>query len=291
MKNICWLLCLLFCNQLLFAQEESMLEGVEEKEPKKQYVTNAFKSSRVINSHSMEFIGKGTLDFRILHRFGRVNQGLDQFFGLDQASMRMGFDYGVAKNFTVGIGRSTFNKELDGFVKLRPVWQAKGGSPVSVIALAGITFNSTKNTVPGTEKSFSERLAYYYELIIGRKFSTRFSAQLNPVVLHRNVTEPADENDIIVIGVGGRMKLTKRLALVADYSYVTNGLPGKQNKNPLSIGIDIETGGHVFQLHFSNTGGMNERAFITQTTNSWTKGDIQFGFNLSRVFSVGKKKK
>jgi Membrane bound beta barrel domain (DUF5777) len=291
MQKFKGLLLLMLITQLVYAQDESMLKDVEDSTPVKQYVTNAFKSSRVINSHSMEFIGKGVLDFRILHRFGRINQGFEQLFGLDQASMRMGFDYGITKNFTAGIGRSTLNKELDGFIKFRPVWQAKGGSPVTVVLLAGMTFNSTKATGQATEKNFEERSAYYYEMIIGRKFNDRFSLQLNPILLHRNAVDVTDENDIYAIGIGGRFKITKRLALVADYSYVVNGLPQKLNQNPLSIGIDIETGGHVFQLHFSNTGGMNERAFITETTNKWAKGDIQFGFNLSRVFSIGRKRK
>src|SRR5882757_165242 len=124
-KTLTSLFTLIVLQQGLLAQE-SLLKGVEDSTPHKQYVTNAFKSSRVINGHSMEFIGAGVLDFRILHRFGPVNQGAQQFFGLAQASMRLGFDYGLTKNLTIGVGRTTTKKELDGFIKYRPIWQATG---------------------------------------------------------------------------------------------------------------------------------------------------------------------
>src|SRR5438477_3794158 len=99
------------------AQNEDLLKLVKNDTAKKEWATGAFKSSRVINGQSMELIGKGVLDVRILHRFGLVSNGAKEFFGLDQANMRMGFDYGLLTNLTIGIGRSTLNKELDGFIK------------------------------------------------------------------------------------------------------------------------------------------------------------------------------
>ena len=258
---------------------------------RKEFVTNAFKSSRVINGHSMEFIGKGVLDFRILHRFGPVNDGIKEFFGLDQASMRMGFDYGLSKNFTIGIGRSTLQKEMDGFVKFRPVHQATGpgGSPISLVLVAGMTVITEENDDSAKEVSFSSRAGYYYQAIIGRKFNQRFTLQLSPTLVHRNEVLANDDNDIYALGIGSRFKLSKRIAFVVDYFYIFNGLPKEEYYNPLSLGVDIETGGHVFQLHFSNATGMNERAFIKETYNDWGKGEIRFGFNLSRVFTIGKK--
>lgn len=268
--------------------QDDMLKGIEDSTPKKERVTNAFKSSRVINGQSMEFIGAGVLDFRILHRFGPVNGGVDQFFGLDQASMRMGFDYGISKNISIGIGRTTFKKELDGFIKYRPIWQTKGpgGSPVSVVLVAGMAIQTGKNTDPAKTVTFNSRVGYYYQAIVGRKFTQRLTLQVSPTLVHRNEVVLADENDVYAVGLGGRYKITRSLAFVVDYFYVANGLPHSTGTNPLSVGVDIETGGHVFQLHFSNTSGMNERAFITETTNKWGKGDIQFGFNLSRVFTL-----
>lgn len=283
----------LFSGLLAFSQEEDLMKSLGVDTVLKEYVTSAFKSSRVINGHSIEFIGKGVLDFRILHRFGPVNQGIKEFFGLDQASMRMGFDYGLGKNLTIGIGRTTLQKEIDGFVKFRPVHQAvgPGGAPISVVLVAGMSVITLENDDPAKDVTFKSRLGYYYQAIIGRKFNKHLTLQLSPTIVHRNEVLLNDDNDTYALGIGGRLKLSKRVAFVADYFYVFNGLPKEQNYNPLSLGFDIETGGHVFQLHFSNASGMNERAFITETFNDWGKGDIQFGFNLSRVFTIGNKNK
>ena len=279
-------LLFLLTGYFVSAQEENLLVGVDNPSHRKEVVTNAFKSSRVINGHSMEFIGKGVLDFRILHRFGRANDGVSEWFGLDQASMRMGLDYGLGKNLTVGIGRSTFKKEADGFLKLRVLSQKTYGTPFSVVVVTGMSVYTFKNTDPLHEVSFSSRAGYYYQSIIGRKFSRKFSLQLSPTLVHRNIVPAGDVNDTYALGIGGRFKLSKRTALVADYFPVLNRPSTSDTRNSLSLGFDIETGGHVFQLHFSNSTGMNERAFITDTHDSWGKGEVRFGFNLSRVFTV-----
>jgi Membrane bound beta barrel domain (DUF5777) len=289
-----FLIIFLFITLHLFAQAD-LLSLVEKKgEKKKEYITNAFKSTRVINGHSMEFIGKGVLDVRILHRFGPINSGFNNLFGLDQANMRFGFDYGLFKSLTIGVGRSNVGKEWDGFIKFRPIWQSKGGrwpSPVSVVLITGATI-STAPWADATRKNFfTSRMAFYNELIIGRKFSERFSFQLAPTFVHRNIVPlSTDANNIYALGIGARLKLSKRTAFVVDYHYIAKGLDRQIYKDPLSVGFDIETGGHVFQLHFSNATGMNEKAFLTNTTNDWGKAEIRFGFNLSRVFTVGKHK-
>lgn len=274
----------LFLSKTIFAQDDMAALLDEGTKPEKKYIKNAFKSSRVINSHSMEMIGKGSLDFRILHRFGAINQGIYELFGLDQASMRMGFDYGITKNLTVGVGRSTLNKELDGFIKYRPLWQSET-SPISIVLISGMTCKTIRFADPNRTNYFSSRLGYYHQMIIGRKFSENFTMQLVPTVTHRNLVEKADDDNTVgSMGIGGRYKLSKRFAVLADYSYLFNGYPQQFNENPFSIGCDIETGGHVFQLHVSNTRGMNERAFLTETTQNFFKGNIYFGFNLSRMF-------
>ncbi len=285
------ILSFLFFNfypyNLLYAQDD-LLSELEDK-PKKEYVKNAFKSSRVINGQSMEFIAHGVLDFRILHRFGSVRGGAYELFGLDQASMRLGFDYGVTKNLTLGFGRSTFNKEYDFLVKYRPMWQSKGlhARPFSIILVSGMTINSVKWADKTRKNYFSSRLGYYFQMIIGRKFNGRFTLQLMPTMVHRNlVALTSDHNDIYSIGLGTRVKVSKRMAIVFEYFYIINGRPKSFVYNPIAIGIDIETGGHVFQLHFSNSRGMNEKAFITETTNNPFKGNISLGFNLSRVFTI-----
>ncbi len=267
-----------------------LLSALKPEKRTRQFITSAFKSSRVINGHSIELIGKGVLDVRILHRFGYVNEGVRNLFGLDEASMRMGLDYGIGKNLTIGIGRSTIKKELDGFIKYRPLHQSEGaaGSPISVVWISGITLQTLKWAYPDRNNYFSSRMGYYHELIIGRKFSNIFSMQLAPIVVHRNLIDSVkNSNDTWALGIGSRIKISKRVAFVVDYHPI---LSGKQTGtfNPLSLGFDIETGGHVFQLHFSNATGMNEKEFITNTTGNFWKGDIRFGFNLSRVFTITK---
>ena len=287
-KNIVFILLLIMVSAI-HAQEGDLLKDVDSG-PEKEYVTNAFKSSRVINGHSMELIGAGVLDFRILHRFGQVDQGSYEMFGLDQASMRMGFDYGISRNLTIGIGRSTLRKEFDGFLKYRLLQQSKGKNsfPFSFILVGGSTLYTLKSA-DSVKKSFNSKVSYYYQGIIGRKFNSRLSLQLTPTILHRNFVEAGDKNETFSLGFGGRFKLSKRVAFVCDYFMNMNGFPKERFEDPLSVGIDIETGGHVFQLHFSNTAGMNERAFITETTGKWGKGEVRFGFNLSRVFTIKKK--
>lgn len=274
---------------------QSMLDSLGmEDAPQKEYVKNAFKSTRVISSQSLEFLGAGVLDFRILHRFGRVNSGSYQAFGLDEARIRIGLDYGITKRLMVGIGRSSYKKELDAFAKYRLVWQSTGEKsiPFSVILVTGITDNMMKFDDPDRKNYYSSRLAFFHQVIIGRKFSDAFSLQIAPTMVHTNLVQTADDNhDIYSVGVGARLKLTKRLALTADYFYQ---LPDQLPDNiqmPLSLGFDIETGGHVFQLHFTNALGMNERVLNTETDGKWDKGDIHFGFNISRVFTIVKKNK
>lgn len=286
--NIVFCFCLV---PSIYAQTD-LLKGIEDSAPKKEFISSAFKSTRVVNTHSIEMLGAGSMDFRILHRFGPINQGFEQFFGLDQATMRMSFDFGITKDLTLGIGRSTFKKDVDAFVKYRIVQQSKGprSTPFSLIAVAGLSTYTYKNPDPTKPFTFSDRSAYYLQAVIGKKVNTNFSMQLSPTLVHRNTVLPNDENDIYAIGLGTRYKISKRMAIIVDYFYVANGLPNKIGTNPLSVGLDIETGGHVFQFNFSNTAGMNERSFITETVNSWSKGEIQFGFNISRIFNIRSKK-
>jgi Membrane bound beta barrel domain (DUF5777) len=271
------------------AQNESLLTGLEDSTPVTQKITGAFKSTRVINAHSMEMLAKGNLDFRILHRFGFLSTGLKQFFGLDQASMRMSFDYGITNNFTIGIGRSTFRKEIDAFAKGRIFQQTKGAKefPFSLVVVGGYAVH-TDESFAVVKPDIVDRSSYYLQTIIGRKFNSKFSMQLSPIFVHTNFPVVlTDDQNIFAFGGGARYKVSKRMALTLDYHHHFGKLDPSFT-NPLSLGIDIETGGHVFQLHFSNATGMNERAYITQTTGDFFKGDIRFGFNLSRIFKVGK---
>ena len=289
-----------FISSGIFAQDTTdiykMLENDLKTEEKNQteYVTAAFKSTRLINGHTIVNTAKGILDLRISHRFGTLNKGAYELFGLDNATMRLGFDFGLTNNLMAGIGRSTFEKTFDAFFKLKILRQSTGKQqmPVSLSYVPTIALKTLKVDDPNKKNYFSSRLFYTHQLIIGRKFSEGLSLQLMPSFIHRNLAaRVSDPNDILAIGMGGRQKLTKRTSFNIEYYYQLPGhkLPG--TTNALSVGFDIETGGHVFQLHFTNSEGMAERQFISETTGSWGDGDILFGFNISRIFDLSKKHK
>jgi len=263
----------------------------EKEEPITDIVTATFKSTRVVNGHSIENVGAGILDFRILHRFGQFSDGAYNLFGLDQASIRLGLDYGITKNWMVGIGRSTFEKQYDAFTKVRLLSQTTGGKnfPISVSYAGTMIYKSVKNTNTAYVPYESDRFSFGHQLIIARKFGDYFSLQLTPTYFHYNLVEKQNlPNDFKSLGIASRIRLSKRLNLTGEYYYRFDKLPGYQNS--LSVGFDIETGGHVFQLHMTNSTGMTERTFINETTGEWGKGNIRFGFNVSRVFTVRKPK-
>ena len=286
-------LLFLLINATPVYSQEDLLSLIEEEE-ETTLVTSAFKSTRVINSHSLENVAGGVLDFRINHRFGMLNTGSYELFGLDQASIRLSLDYGITNRLTVGLGRSTYKKEVDGFLKYKLLWQSEGAKvvPVSVILVSGMTIDGLKWEDPDRKNYFSSRLGYYYQVIVGRKFSEKFSMQLSPIMVHQNIFESADDpHDIFAIELGSRIKISNRIALTLDYFYAFPDQLPDEIQNSLAIGFDIETGGHVFQLHFTNTTPMNERRIITETTGKWGKGDIHFGFNISRVFTLSDSRK
>ncbi len=285
------IIALLICplTNILRAQETSLLDEVKDSVVETQYVTAAFKSTRVIDGQSIEMLGKGSLDFRILHRFGPISGGVDNLFGLDQSYVRFGFDYAPVNDLLVGIGRSSTKKEIDGFVKFRLLQQSRGATvlPFSLVLVAGAVVNTLPFNDPTIPNYFTSRLNYFFQPLIGSKLTDAISVQLSPTFLHRNlVALSTDPNDIFALGIGGRIKITSRIAFMVEYFHPFNGLVKGVNQDPLSIGFDIETGGHVFQLHLTNASGLNERAFLTDTFNKWAKGEIQFGFNISRVFQL-----
>jgi hypothetical protein len=274
--------------------QDDLLGMLDQAEPKKLVPVKAtFKSSRVINLQSVETVAARNLDFRISHRFGRLNSGAYNFFGLDQATIRLGLEYGLTDRVTVGVGRSSFEKYFDGFVKAKLLRQTKGqgrGVPLSVVWFSSAGLTSLRFENPAQNEDFGSRLTYTHQLIIGRKFSERFSLQLSPTYLHRNlVATDAEENDVYALGIGGRVKLTKRLSFNGEYVYLRPGFTAGHGTNSLSLGFDIETGGHVFQLHVTNSQGMTEQAFIARTTGKWSNGDLFYGFNVSRTFALGGK--
>lgn len=270
---------------------QDLLSVLGEDEETVEYATAAFKTNRVINLHSVENTAKSVLDFKISHRFGFLNSGVDEFFGLDNATIRLGLDYGITDNFTIGIGRSSFEKTLDGYLKYRFLRQSSGKKnvPITAALLATSAIRTLPFSDPDRENVFKHKVFYTYQLILGRKFSENFSLQVAPTLVHRNLVATAEEeNDLIAIAIAGRQKLTKRIALNAEYIYTLPDQLAEGYYNSFSIGFDIETGGHVFQLHFTNSTSMIEKGFIGETVGDWGNGDIHFGFNVSRVFTLSK---
>lgn len=256
-----------------------------------EYATATFKSTRIINGHSIERMPEGQLDFRIAHRFGQLNTGAYNLWGLDQANIHFSLEYGVTNWLMLGIGRGTYEKTYDGFLKLSVLRQSKGDRfmPVSVSWFSGLAINSLKWS--GTDKpDFWHRASYVHQLLIARKFNERFSLALNPAFVHRNLVKTElDPNDIWALGAGFRFKLTRRFSLNGEYYYVIppeNDFPSLETFNPLSIGVDIETGGHVFTIMLTNSLAMIEKGFIGETTGEWQNGGIHLGFNISRVFNL-----
>lgn len=281
---------LLFCCSELLAQE-SLLDLLEEDETT-EYITASFKTNRVINLHSLESTSEGVLDFKISHRFGLISGGISELFGIDQASIRFGFDYGISNRVTVGLGRSGFEKTYDGFIKYKLLRQKRGDSnfPFTVAMLGTTAIKTTPFQNPDRENLFSSRLFYTGQVIIGRKISDSFTFQLSPSIVHRNlVTDNSVSNDVFAVGAGTRIKLSKRTSLNAEYIYVLPDQLAPGFKNSFSIGFDIETGGHVFQLHFTNSTSIVDKGFIAESTGDWLDGDVHFGFNVSRVFTIKSK--
>ena len=251
------------------------------------YVSYLFKGTKVVNGQSVELPAKGVLQFNIQHRFGTLNSGLYNLYGLDFSQVRLSFDYGIKDWLAVSIGRSSSLKTIDANSKIRIKRQVKNGFPFTIVANSAVYLKQWQYSEAQKESFLlTNQLSYANQLLLARKINRDLTLQFSPTMVHYNLVEIKDEpNDKYAIGFGGRQKLTKRISVNAEYFYQLND---KRNNNVLSLGFDIQTGGHVFQLHFSNSPAMIDPEFITQTTGEWLKGDIYFGFNISRVFTLNK---
>jgi len=292
LKSAHFLQALILSLSLLPAGAQDIDQLLEEAAgSEKEQVTATFKSTRIVTGHSIERMPEGQLDFRISHRFGEINGGLYELLGLDQANIHFGLEYGIADWMMAGFGRGTYEKTYDGFLKFSLLRQSKGkrAMPVSLSYLTTAAVNTLKWEGTG-DLTFWHRVTYVHQLLVARKFNERFSFEINPAFLHRNmVGTELDPNDLFTIGAGARFKLTKRLSLNAEYYYVIPPMQdyrSEETYNPLSVGVDIETGGHVFQIHLTNSLAMIEKGFIGETTGRWLDGGIHLGFNISRVFML-----
>jgi hypothetical protein len=254
------------------------------------YTYATFKTTRIINGQSVENTAGGHLNFIIGHRFGKINDGVYEFFGLDQATIRLGLEYGITDWFNIGIGRSSYMKTLDGYLKFKMLRQSNN-FPFTATLYTNAAMNGMKWSEPDRQNYFSSRMSYAGQLLLARKFTNALSLQLSPSYVHRNLVETAaDQNDIFAIGVGGRIKVSNRVSLNAEYFYQLPGVNADKTYNSVALGVDIETGGHVFQLQVTNSKGMIEQYFIPTTTGNILDGDIYFGFNINRVFTIKKQK-
>jgi len=295
MKNL--LLVAIGCISLVKVSAQDDLMKMLENDNKNQKTTNfstaTFKTTRLINGHSVENVAAGVLDLKVSHRFGYLNDNYNAF-GFDNASMRIGLDYGISNRLMIGIGRSTYQKTVDAFYKFKVLRQSSGyhNMPITLSLMSSVMLKTIRYDDPTIKNYYTSRLFFAHQLLIGRKFSESFSFQIMPTVVHYNIVPGSkDPNDLAALGVGGRIKLNKRVSVNAEYYYQIPGykLPGTQNS--AALGFDIETGGHVFQVHFTNSTGMSEKSFITETTGVVEHGDIHFGFNISRVFTISDKRK
>lgn len=278
---------LLFLLPFSLSAQDSLLYLLnQENEIERIYTEATFKGTRLINGHSVETRKKGVLDVIISHRFGRINSGAYELFGLDDAQIRIGVDFGFSDRLNAGFGRSSFEKTYDGFLKYKVLQQQTGKAiiPVSVVAFSSVAIKSLDTEINDT---FTSRLTYNFQLLIARKFSPGFSFQLTPTMIHKNqIIGETEDHDVFALGAGGRIKLTKRLSLNAEYFYRFNQPSPNPFQDAIAIGFDIETGGHVFQLHFTNARAMIEKGFINETRDDFFDGDIHFGFNISRTFQL-----
>lgn len=292
---------ILLCMSLAMgvnAQDADSLLNQMSSDSGKTALSPAFKSTRVVLSHSTETQKKYDLDMRIRHHFGDIGGEFGNshtLYGLDVATdLYIGFDYGITDRLTVGIGRSKKNELYNAFFKQRLTRQTSGSMPFSATLMAQAGWITREATEDQEFAGSSDRLSYFIEAILARKFSEHLSLQVSPGYLFRSATEDAaDEKALFNIGFAGRLKLTRRMAFVADYQLI-NLLRSDDltlaHYNPLGIGLEIETGGHIFSLNFMNAEYIVENNFLPATQKSWTKGGVRFGFTISRNFTLHKSK-
>ncbi|HXB28906.1 MAG TPA: DUF5777 family beta-barrel protein [Puia sp.] len=277
--------------------QDSLLKSLNDSisaVPDNGYVTGTFKALYIVNMKTIEAPAAGALNVEIQHRFGTINTGAYNLWGLDFATLRLGLDYGITDRLSVGIGRSSYLETFDGYLKYKLLRQSESSMPVSV-GLLGTSSYFTNHAPLGDNANISgsSRFNYTLQMLIARKFNSHFSFELTPTFIHYNMVTSPDQNNVFALCGGARMKISKRMAITAEYDYLfPNQLvsplfpPSPPRTNSLSFGWDIETGGHVFQLVFTNSQSMIESQYIGQTAGTWGKGYIYFGFNISRNFNL-----
>lgn len=266
----------------MFAQDD-LLNEIDTAAAGKSKVEAAFKGLKIVNIESTKLAAKGDLYFIVAHRFGSVKDGFEGFYGLDNAVTQLKFVYGLTDWLTISGARSEPAYDFSGKFLIKS--QEKGGFPFAIAAFTSLAINNTLKESIYPEMKFNNRLTYVTQLLVSRKVNSNLSLQLAPTYFHENfVIDDNQDNSQYAIGMGGRYKFAKRWSVNVDYATHLNRSSTSPYNDPLSIGVDLETGGHVFQMHFSNSQGIHEAGFLGNTTGDWNTGDIFFGFNLLRVF-------
>jgi Membrane bound beta barrel domain (DUF5777) len=268
------------------AQDDLLNQLNAEKSDVKTKETTAFKGLQICNIQSTKMAAKGEWYMVISHRFGDLTLGLDNFFGLDNALTKIGGIYGATDWLSFGLSRHTYNKTYELTTKYKLANQITNGFPVTIVGYNTIDTNTALSIDQYPNLQPMNRFAYTSQLLISRKFSEGLSFEVGGVYVHKNLyDETLELKDQYLVAAGGRCKLSKRLSVNLDYAYKLNQLENVSlYQNPLSLGLDIETGGHVFQMVFSNSQPMNDVALFTNAKGKWNGGSLYFGFNMYRVF-------
>ncbi len=287
MKKILYSTILLFTVGFASAQDDLLNQLDAEKTEGKEVETSAFKGLQICNMQSTKLTSKGEWYMLVSHRFGDLTNGFNNFFGLDNAYTKFGGIYGVTDWLSLGASRHTLDKVYELTAKYKLANQIKDGFPVTIVGYNTMDINSKldKDIFPGLK--FNNRLAFSSQLLVSRKFSNSFSLELNPIYIHKNLYEYGlEQKNEFFIGTGARYKIAKRMSVNLEYAARISTVDGARTpyENPLTVGLDIETGGHVFQLVLSNSQAMNDVAMFSRPTGDWFSGAIYFGFNMYRVF-------
>ncbi len=282
-RKIQFTLLLLSITTFCFAQEDLLHELVSESKTE-SFESPAFKAFKIGNLQSTKVAGKGDLYMYVSHRFGSLKKGVNTFYGLDEANTKIQMIYGVANGLHIGVSRESLRKTYSGSFKLKLISQGKA-SPVNLVAYSTVNINTQLSTSQYPLLRYRDRFSYASQLLISRRLSKSISLEIAPSFVRQNlVLEPFQKHEQFVLAAGGRFKVSKRSSLNIDYAYNLSRHTSSVYKNPLTIGLDIETGGHIFQLLFSNAQSTNEPGFLSNSEGDWTKRDIFFGFNIVRVF-------
>lgn len=268
------------------AQEDLLAELNKETGNQDQFELPAFKAMQIGNLQSTKIADKGDLYLIVAHRFGSIADGIDEFFGLDAANTKIQLAYSFWDGVQLSLSRDSFEKTYSGTAKVRLVRQSDK-TPVNLVLYGAADINTELTKAKYPALKFGDRMSYTGQVLISRRMSKNLSLLVAPTFVRQNLQEIDNTggrtHNQFLLGLGGRLKISKRVSINADYALNFSRHKNSVYSDPLTIGVDIETGGHVFQLLFTNSRGSNDSAFLTKAAGTWFN-DISFGFNIVRVF-------